>query len=184
VTIAGGYKGYVLRLRRDKTARVIEIFGPACGDIALSTAASVAEAKRWIDDYIDLEQTIDDLVYRKKGLDIDSPEYQLINRILTGLRYSREEAGGIIEDLDFDWGATCRPLASSIATEPRQVLPFRTRTTVKPQQDSEELKERERRKADPRRQDLVRRIVAAHPETKWGPQELQELHDELEAWGE
>ena len=37
---------------------------------------------------------------------------------------------------------------------------------------------------DPRRQDLVRRIAAAHPETKWGPKELQELHDELEAWGE
>jgi hypothetical protein len=40
-----------------------------------------------------------------------------------GLRYSYEEAGGIIEDLDFDWGATC--LAASPATEPRQVLPFR-----------------------------------------------------------
>jgi len=24
-----------------------------------------------------------------------------------GLRYSYEEASGIIEDLDFDWGATC-----------------------------------------------------------------------------
>ena len=66
MTIAGGYKGYVLRLRRDKTAaRIIEIFGPACSDIALSTAASVAEAKRWIDGYIDLEQTIADLVARK-----------------------------------------------------------------------------------------------------------------------
>jgi hypothetical protein len=32
-------------------------------------------SKRWIDDYIDLEQTIDELVYRKKGLDIDGPEY-------------------------------------------------------------------------------------------------------------
>jgi hypothetical protein len=32
--------------------------------------------------------------------------------------------------------------------------------------------------------DLVRRILAGHPETKWGPKELQELHDELEAWGE
>jgi hypothetical protein len=93
-------------------------------DIALSTAASVAEAKRWIDDYIDLEQTIADLVDRKKELDIDSPEYQLINRMLTKLRYSREDAGGIIEDLDRDWGSTCRPLAASPATE-RQVLPFR-----------------------------------------------------------
>jgi hypothetical protein len=75
---------------------------------------------------MDLEKIIDDLVYRKKNLDLDSPEYQLINRILTGLRYSREEAGGIIEDLDpFGWGATCRPLAATPATEPRQVLPFR-----------------------------------------------------------
>ena len=45
-------------------------------------------------------------------------------------------------------------------------------------------KEREQRKLDPLRQDLVRRIVANHPETNWGPKELQELHDELEAWGE
>jgi hypothetical protein len=123
MTIA--YKGYVLRMRRDKNTRIVEIFGPACGDIALSTAASVAAAKRWIDDYIDLEQTIAHLVDRKKELDIDSPEYQLINRELTGLRYSYEDAGGIIEDLDRDWGATCRPLAASTATEPRQVLPFR-----------------------------------------------------------
>jgi hypothetical protein len=70
----------------------------------------VAEAKRWIDDYIDLERTIADLVDRKKALDIDSPEYQLINRILTGLRSSYEYAGGTIEDRDpFGWGVTCRP---------------------------------------------------------------------------
>jgi hypothetical protein len=74
---------------------------------------------------MDLEQTIDALVYRKEALDLDSPERKFINRILTGLRYSCEEAGGIIEDLDFDWGATCRPLAASSATELRQVLPFR-----------------------------------------------------------
>jgi hypothetical protein len=60
-------KGYVLRLRRDKNnTRILEIFGPACSDFALSTATSVAEAKRWIDGYVDLERTIDDLVYRKK----------------------------------------------------------------------------------------------------------------------
>ena len=99
------------------------------------------------------------------------------------MRYSYEDAGGIIENLDpFGWGATCRPLESTPATEPRQVLPFRKRSQQK--QDSEELKEREQRKLDPKRQDLVRRIVANHPETKWGPKELQELHDELEAWGE
>jgi hypothetical protein len=62
------------------------------------------------------------LVYRKKKLDLDGPERQLIDRILTGLRYSY---GGIIEDLDFDWGSTCRPLAASPSTEPPQVLPFR-----------------------------------------------------------
>jgi hypothetical protein len=130
MTIAGGsavranYKGYVLRLRRDKNnTRILEIFGPACSDFALSTATSVAEAKCWIDWYIDPEHTIDDLVYRKKSLDIDSPEYQFIDRVLTGLRYSCEEAGGIIEDLDpFGWGGSCRPLESSPATEPRQVL--------------------------------------------------------------
>ena len=68
---------------------------------------------------MDLEKIIDDLVYRKKKLDLDSPECRFINRILTGLRYSYVEAGGIIEDLDRDWGATCRPLTSSPATEPR-----------------------------------------------------------------
>jgi hypothetical protein len=126
MTIAGGYKGYVLRMRRDKNTRIVEIFGPACSDIALSTAASVAEAKRWIDDYIDLEQTIADLIDRKKNLPEDSAEYQLIERELRGLRYSREEAGGIMEDLDhFGWGGYCRPLPATTATEPRRVLPFR-----------------------------------------------------------
>ena len=53
MTIAGGsavraktYKGYVLRMRRDKNTRIVEIFGPACSDIALSTAASVAAANK------------------------------------------------------------------------------------------------------------------------------------------
>ena len=45
-------------------------------------------------------------------------------------------------------------------------------------------REREQRKLDPKRQALVRQIVANHPETKWGPKELKELHDDLEAWGE
>ena len=71
---------------------------------------------------------------------------------------------------------------SGAATGPRHVLPFRKRSQQKP--DSEELRAREQRKLDPRRQDLVRRIVEGHPETKWGPEELQKLHDELEAWGE
>jgi hypothetical protein len=57
---------------------------------------------------------------------LTGPEYQFIDRVLTGLRYSCEEAGSIIEDLDpFGWGASCRPLEASPATEPRQVLAFR-----------------------------------------------------------
>src|SRR6516225_3447968 len=114
---------------------------------------------------MDLEKIIDELVYRRKLLPLDSAERQFIERELTGLRYSREYAGGIIEDLDpFGWGATCRPLKASPATEPRQVLPFR-RSGTQQKQDSEELKAREQRKLDPRRQELVRQIVANHPET-------------------
>jgi hypothetical protein len=64
------------------------------------------------------------LVDRKKELDIDSPEYQLINRMPTKLHYSREDAGGIIEDLDYDWGSTFRPRAASTAKGRRRVLPF------------------------------------------------------------
>jgi hypothetical protein len=62
------------------------------------------------------------------------------------LRYSCEEAGGIIEDLDRDWGTTFRrPALVLPSTEPRpKVLPFRKRSQQK--QDSEELKERELRK--------------------------------------
>jgi hypothetical protein len=75
---------------------------------------------------MDLEKIFDDLVYRKKNLDLDSLDYRLINRMLTTLRHSREDAGGIIEDLDpFGWGATCRPLESTPAQGPRRVLPFR-----------------------------------------------------------
>jgi hypothetical protein len=75
---------------------------------------------------MDLEKIIDDLVYRKQKLDLDSPEYQFIDRVLTGLRYSCEEVGGIIEDLDhFGWGGYCQPLPATTATEPRRVLPFR-----------------------------------------------------------
>jgi hypothetical protein len=36
---------------------------------------------------MDLKKIIDELVYRKKALDIDSPAYKLINRILTGRHY-------------------------------------------------------------------------------------------------
>ena len=128
MTIAGGsgYKGYVLRMRRDKNTRIVEIFGPACGDVALSTAASVSAAKRWIDDYIDLEQTIAELVERKRAALVDSAEWTLANNALIALRYSADGAGDLIEDLDPDWGTTFRrPAVASPTTEPRQVLPFR-----------------------------------------------------------
>jgi hypothetical protein len=81
---------------------------------------------------MNLEKIIDDLVYRKEALPLDSAEYQFIDPMLTGLR----------------------------------------------------KKEREQRKLDPKRQELVRRIVAGNPKSTWGPKELQQLHDELEAWGE
>jgi hypothetical protein len=38
----------------------------------------------------------------RRWSNLDSPERKFINRILTGLRYSCDEAGGIIEDLDID----------------------------------------------------------------------------------
>jgi hypothetical protein len=46
-----------------------------------------------------------------------------------------------------------------------------------------ELEERELRKLDPRRQDLVRRIAEGHPETKWDSEALQRLHNDLDEWG-
>jgi hypothetical protein len=73
-----------------------------------------------------LEQTIDDLVYRKKQLPLESAECQFIDRLLIGLRYSYEDDGGIIEDLDpIGWGSTCRRVDASPSRGPRQVLPFR-----------------------------------------------------------
>ena len=88
---------------------------------------SRAQLKRANETTMDLEQTIDALVYRKRKLDLDSPERQLINRILTGLRYSCEDAGGIIEDLDFDWGATVRLADDAQSPRPADslVLSFR-----------------------------------------------------------
>jgi hypothetical protein len=99
----------------------------------------------------DLEQTIADLVERKRAALVDSAEWRLANQGLIALRYSCAGAGDIIEDVDPDWGTTFRrPAVASPSTEQRQVLPFRKRSQQK--QDSEELKEREQRKLDPRRQ--------------------------------
>jgi hypothetical protein len=40
----------------------------------------------WPNETMGREQTIDALVYRNKSLDLDSPEYQLINRLKTDPR--------------------------------------------------------------------------------------------------
>jgi len=53
---------------------------------------------------------IADLVDRKNACPEGSAERRFYVRQLTGLRYTFEEAGGIIEDLDPEWGSYCRPL--------------------------------------------------------------------------
>ena len=59
----------------------------------------------------ELENIIKDLIERKDALPEDSPEHRFVVRQLVGLRYSPEEAGGIIEDLDpMGWGSYARPL--------------------------------------------------------------------------
>jgi hypothetical protein len=59
----------------------------------------------------DLEAIIAALIDRKRDLDEGSAEYRMVVRQLRGLWYTREEAAGIIEDLDpFGWWEYCRPL--------------------------------------------------------------------------
>ena len=58
----------------------------------------------------DLERTITKLVIRKEAAVPGSAEYRMAVRQLTGLRYTREKAGGIIEELDPDWGSYCHRL--------------------------------------------------------------------------
>lgn len=53
----------------------------------------------------ELEKTIADLIERPEG----SAARRLAVRELAGLRYSREEAGVIIESLDPHWGDECVP---------------------------------------------------------------------------
>jgi hypothetical protein len=48
----------------------------------------------------ELEALIAPLVARRLSVDENSAEYAFITRQLRGLRYTREGAGGIIEDLD------------------------------------------------------------------------------------
>ena len=56
----------------------------------------------------DLEQTIADLIARKDAAAPGSAQHRMAVRQLIGLRYTREEAGPIIEDLDpVDWGSYC-----------------------------------------------------------------------------
>jgi hypothetical protein len=74
---------------------------------------------------IDLERTIADLIRRKNAAPEGSAECKLLERELTGLRYSYEEAGGIMEDLDpIEWGGPARRPRATPARR-RQVLPFR-----------------------------------------------------------
>ena len=47
--------------------------------VRLLLPAQPVTVKRPSETMRDLEKIIDDLVYRKKNLDLDSPEYQLIN---------------------------------------------------------------------------------------------------------
>jgi hypothetical protein len=58
----------------------------------------------------ELEAVIAAVVKRKNAATEGSAEYCMALRQLTGLRYSRELAGDIIEALDPYWGLECRPL--------------------------------------------------------------------------
>lgn len=73
-----------------------------------------------------LETVIADLIHRKNAASRGSAERHMLERELTGLRYSYEEAGPIIEDLDpFGWGGTCRPLpVAERLSRPRPIVEF------------------------------------------------------------
>lgn len=59
---------------------------------------------------LELERIIAELIERKNAAVKGSAEYLMVKRQLAGLRYSRELAGPIMEDLDpFGWGAMCLP---------------------------------------------------------------------------
>ncbi len=58
----------------------------------------------------DLEATIADLVERKNAEPLESPTPRFLERQLAGLRYTYQEAAGIIEDLDpLYWGSSAIP---------------------------------------------------------------------------
>jgi hypothetical protein len=52
---------------------------------------------------MDLENTITALIERRYAAAEGSAQRRMAERQLQGLRYSYEEAGGIIEDLDPEW---------------------------------------------------------------------------------
>lgn len=49
----------------------------------------------------ELERIIEAVVDRKKAAEFDSAEWRMADRQLKGLRYTYEEAGPIIEELDW-----------------------------------------------------------------------------------
>jgi hypothetical protein len=57
----------------------------------------------------ELEAVIGALVARKNAAVEGSAEYRMAMRQLAGLRYTRELAGPIIEELDPYWGSECCP---------------------------------------------------------------------------
>jgi hypothetical protein len=57
----------------------------------------------------ELEALIRELIAAKYAAVKGSAEYLMVMRQLAGLRYTREMAGPIMEDLDpFGWGAMCQ----------------------------------------------------------------------------
>jgi hypothetical protein len=73
----------------------------------------------------DLEKAIAALIEHRNTAPEGSPAHRLAVRELAGLRYSYEEAGPIMEDLDpLEWGAVT-PNASRREMTPAKVLPLR-----------------------------------------------------------
>ena len=78
---------------------------------------------------VKLYDTIDWFARVKKGSKVDSPSWSYANRMLTMLRYTYADAGGLIEELDRDWGTTIRCPEDSDASpspdQPPKVLQLR-----------------------------------------------------------
>jgi hypothetical protein len=76
-----------------------------------------------MDEDEDLETVIRRLVKEKNSVPEDSARYRFLIRQLSALRYSRKEAGGIIEDVDPFWGDEATPLEETKEPE-GQLLPL------------------------------------------------------------